>query len=71
MDQWLITEEQLREMIKFGQENPDAEFYIEMLNDGDSDKDDFLSCSFWSRATEDEPDDRISGIWELSVNVTK
>lgn len=66
MYQYLITEEQLREMVQYGQEHPDEEFYIEPLNDGSEIEDEFLSCSFWSYETDDNPADRTTGIWELS-----
>ncbi len=66
MYQYLITEEQLREMVQYGQEHPNEEFYIEPLNDGIEIEDEFLSCSFWSYETEGNPADRTTGIWELS-----
>ena len=71
MIQYLITEDQLREIVQYGQEHPDEEFYIEPMNDGNGIEDEFLSCSFWSYETEDNPADRVSGIWEFSYGKGK
>lgn len=56
MAKYLITNEQLREMVNFGIQHPDTEFYVEAMNDGSE----FLSCTFF-----DKNDDNASGIWEL------
>ena len=69
MKEWkyLITEEQLNEMIKFAQKHPDAEFYMESLNDGLDIEDEFLSCTFYARHKNKNIHDYcISNIWELS-----
>lgn len=54
---YLITEEQLREMIEFAQKNPRTIFHPESMNDGEP----FLSCTFFTEDWENN----ASGFWEL------
>ena len=56
MMQYLITEEVLRDIVNFGIQHSDTEFYTEPMNDGEE----FLSCTFFNK-----DDDNASGIWEL------
>ena len=53
-----ITDSVLWEIVKFGQRNPNAEFYTEPMNDGNGE---FLSCNFYGK----DKDLSISYIWEL------
>lgn len=53
---YLITEQQLSEMVNFGINHPETEFYTEPMSDGSG----FLSCTFF-----DKDDNNASGFWEL------
>ena len=65
-----ITEEELRDIVQYGQEHPEYEFYIEPMNDGEGVEDEFLSCAFYKSEIVDGwkyPEDE-SGIWEFGYS---
>ena len=60
-EKYLITEDELYSMVRFGQEYPDMEFYTEPMSDGSP----FLSCCFYEKGDRGFYDVVASGFWEL------